>query len=148
MNSAGWRCAALTCPCYSMRMEAPDRRAGPEEPHGEAPGAARLDRTGPGSIDAILAGGRATRRRPSRATWIAAALVGAVCAIGFVLLFVGGGAPAEPSSAPTAAPAPAPRDRGAGGCIGGLGLGLGIGIAIGFALARRQGGDHSSRRRP
>ena len=134
-----------------MLMKAPDRRAGPEAPHGEAPGAASPDRTGPGAIDAILAGGRATRRRPSRATWIAAALVGAVCAIGFVLLFVGGGAPAAPAPTPTAAPAPDPaprRDRGASGCIGGLGLGLGAGIAIGFALARRQGGDHSSRRRP
>jgi hypothetical protein len=101
-------------------------------------------------LAAIVAEGRATRRRPSRLMWLAAAIVGAVCAIGFVLLLVpygepagdgaagGAGRPAEPSRA---------ISRGAG-CAGGLGLGLGLGVAIGFALARRQAGDHSSRKRP
>ena len=36
-------------------------------------------------IAAIVAEGRALRRRPSRSLWIAAAIVGAVCAIGFAL---------------------------------------------------------------
>lgn len=114
-------------------------RAGPEAPRGgsrEPPGTdARLA--------AIVAAGRATRRRPSRLAWIAAAIVGAVCAIGFVLLLVPDG-PGEP-----AAPAEPRRSTPRGlGCAGGLGVGLGLGIAIGFWLARRQAGDHSSRSRP
>lgn len=119
------------------------------------------------AIAAVVAEGRAMRRRPSRLMWIAAAIVGAVCAIGFVLLIgLDGGldGPREPARAggaaePGRAPAPARRAGCAGG-FGGFGLGLGLGVAIGFALgARRRGGgapsrrpaqdaDHSSRRSP
>ena len=131
-------------------MEAPEpRRAGPEEPPGggpsEAPEAVR--------IAAIVAGGRATRRRPSRAAWIAAGIVGAICALGFVLLLGPGGAPGEQAGAAGAPGRARGTPRGAG-CAGGFGLGLGVGMAIGFALARRPGAaaaqdaDHSSRKRP
>ena len=99
----------------------------------------RADATSDAQIAAIVAAGRATRRRPSRGTWIAAVAVSAICALGFVLLIVGSGA-GEPS-------APAPS-RAAGGCAGGLGLGIGLGIGIGFLLGRRQRADHSSRSRP
>jgi hypothetical protein len=86
-------------------------------------------------IAAIVAGGRATRRSPSRATWIAAAVVGAICALGFVLLVAWGGEPdaAAPAAGGSAEPR---RPASGGGCAGGLGLGLGLGLAIGFALGR------------
>jgi hypothetical protein len=122
-------------------MTAPELRSGLEEPAGgglrEAPDA---------RIAAIVAGGRATRRRPSRGAWIAAAVVGAICAIGFVLLLAVEGQPEERAGA--LEPARASARGGATGCLGGLGLGLGLGVAIGFGLARRQPGDHSSRSRP
>ncbi|HWO18367.1 MAG TPA: hypothetical protein VNO30_06310 [Kofleriaceae bacterium] len=112
-------------------------------------------------IDAIISQGRATRRRPARGAWIAAAIVGAICAIGFVLLLVPGAAPGGDSSDRPAAdgsgagPRAAPRrTAGRAGCAGGLGVGLGIGLGIGFgigfAMGRRQAGprDHSSRSSP
>jgi hypothetical protein len=108
-------------------------------------------------IAAIVAEGRATRRRPSRSTWIAAAIVSALCAIGFVLLLGPVGAPGDPAGAGGSAEVSregareAPRRAARGlGCAGGLGLGLGIGLALGFALGRRQAGarDHSSRSSP
>jgi hypothetical protein len=88
-------------------------------------------------LAAIVAAGRATRRPASRATWLAAAVVGALCAVGFVLLVLGDGEPA-PESARVAR----------GGCAGGLGVGLGLGIGIGFFLGRRQRDGHSSRSSP
>jgi hypothetical protein len=129
-------------------MEAPEpRRAGPEEPRGGGPREAAR-------IAAIVAAGRATRRGPSRPTWIAAGIIGAICALGFVLLLLLGGAPRERASA-SGAPEPARGTARGAGCAGGFGLGLGLGIAIGFALARRpssapraQDADHSSRKRP
>ena len=122
-------------------MEVPEPcRAAPEEPRRggprEAPEHAR--------IAAILAGGRATRRPASRAAWLAAVIVGSICAIGFVLLLALDG---EPGRAGGDHAPPHASSRGAG-CAGGLGLGLGLGIAIGFLLARRQSADHSSRNRP
>ena len=96
-------------------------------------------------IAEIMAGGRATRRRSSRAMWLAAMLVGAVCALGFALLLVSGGdagGPAAGSGAPAALPPTARESR--TGCAGGLGLGLGLGLAVGYALGRR----HSSRSSP
>lgn len=90
----------------------------------------------------VLAAGRATRRRPARATWIAAAAVGVICALGFVLLLLDGG-----GGSGGAAGEPA-RGASSTGCAGSLGLGLGLGLGIGFVLGRRQRADHSSRRRP
>jgi len=106
-----------TCPWYSIVME-----GGREDPR----------------IAAIVAAGRATRRRPSRAAWIAAAIAGVICALGFALLLAGGGGPREPAGADGPAREPRGTPRGAG-CAGGLGLGLGLGLAIGFALGRRRG---------
>ncbi len=104
-------------------------------------------------IAAIVAEGRATRRRPSRPAWIAAAIVGAICALGFVLLLAPGD-PAGAGGSPEASrevSREAPRRAARGlGCAGGLGLGLALGVALGFALGRRQAGarDHSSRSSP
>lgn len=112
---------------YAIPMEAPE-----DEPR----------------IAAIVAGGRATRRPPSRGAWIAAAAVGAVCAIGFVLLVARSGEPTSPAPGPGGAAEASRSTARGGGCAGGLGVGLGLGIAIGFALARRQAGAHSSRKRP
>jgi hypothetical protein len=102
--------------------------------------AASADAGAAARIAEILAAGRATRRRPAQATWIAAAAVGAICALGFVLLLLdggGGGSAGEPA-----------RGASGTGCAGSLGLGLGIGIGIGFVLGRRQRKGHSSRNRP
>jgi hypothetical protein len=125
-------------------MEAPEpRRVGPEKPRGGGPREAAR-------IAAIVAAGRATRRGPSRPTWIAAGIIGAICALGFVL-FVLGGAPGERAGA-SGAPEPARGTPRGAGCAGGFGLGLGLGLGLGFALARRPGGaqdgGHSSRKRP
>jgi hypothetical protein len=103
-------------------------------------------------IAAIVAGGRATRRPVSRAAWLAAGIVGAICAIGFVLLLAldgePGGEPAGGSERAAGDRAPPRASSRGAGCAGGLGLGLGLGIAIGFAIARRQAADHSSRKKP
>lgn len=104
---------------------------------------------GEARIAEIVASGRATRRGSSRAMWLAASLVGAVCALGFALLLVSGddaGSPGSGGSAgsgATVAPPPAAREA-RSSCAGGLGLGLGLGLAAGYALGRR----HSSRSKP
>jgi hypothetical protein len=90
-------------------------------------------------VEAILEHGRRTRRPTPRGLWIAAAIVGLVCAAGFVALLLGD-------------PEPGPRlERRASGGGGGLGLGLVIGacagVVIGFAIARQRA-DHSSRNKP
>jgi hypothetical protein len=99
-------------------------------------------------IAAIVAAGRATRRPVSRAAWLAAGIVGAICAIGFVLLLALDGAPATGSEGVAGGHVSARASSRGAGCAGGLGLGLGLGIAIGIAIARRQAADHSSRNRP
>lgn len=124
----------------------------------DAPDPARPAASDDARLAEIVAGARATRRPPTRAMWIAAAIVGVLCAVGFVLLFVAGGAADEATNevtnsapgAPSAASPSLDRPRAfrGTGCAGGLGLGLAAGLAIGFWLGRRQGGDHSSRSRP
>lgn len=124
----------------------------------DAPDSTRPAASDDARLAAIVAGARAARRPPSRAMWIAAAIVGALCAVGFVLLFVAGGATDEAAREATnrtpgapSAVVPSPERPAAfrgTGCAGGLGLGLAAGLAIGFWLGRRQGGDHSSRSRP
>lgn len=99
------------------------------------------DRESRAALDDILAHGRRTRTPVSRGVWIAALVVGVVCAIGFAVLLL-----AEPSAEGPRAPA---RTASSGG--GGLGIGLVIGacagIVIGFAISRQRA-DHSSRNKP
>lgn len=99
------------------------------------------ERNSSAALDAILEHGRRTRKPVTRGLWIAALLVGVVCAIGFAVMVL-----AEPSSAGPRAPA---RTASSGG--GGLGIGLVIGacagIVIGFAIGRQRA-DHSSRNNP
>jgi len=87
-------------------------------------------------IAVIVAGGRATRRRPSRALWLAAAVVGALCAIGFALLL----ARDEGRDAAAGSVGPARSSARSTGCVGGLGIGLGLGLGLGFVLGRRRRG--------
>lgn len=91
-------------------------------------------------VEAILEHGRRTRRPTPRGLWIVAAIVGVVCAAGFVIMLLGD---------PEPGPRLARRASGSGG--GGLGIGLVIGacagVVIGFAIARQRA-DHSSRNRP
>jgi hypothetical protein len=92
------------------------------------------------AIEAILEVGRRTRKPTPRWLWIAAAIVGVICATGFAVVMLGDAEPADP---------PVARRSSSGG--GGLGIGLvigaGGGVVIGFALARQRR-DHSSRSRP
>ena len=104
-------------------------------------------------IDAILAVGRDTRKPASRGLWIAAAIVGAVCAAGFAIMMLGDPAPPahrlerrpEAASASSASSASSPGGRSGLGI--GLWIGAGVGVVIGFAIARHRG-DHSSRNSP
>jgi hypothetical protein len=87
------------------------------------------------AISAITDAARAQRRKPSRALWITAAVIGIVAVIGFVALML------ADASAPTKKPT-GTREGGTGFTIG-LIVGGALGIAIGYTLAR-----HSSRKRP
>ena len=87
------------------------------------------------AIRAIAEAARANRKQPSRALWIAAALVGIGAAIAFVVLMFADGS-ATPTKPAT------PSDHGSGFTIG-LVIGGVVGIAIGYSIAR-----HSSRKRP
>lgn len=75
-------------------------------------------------------------RRPSRGTWIAAALVGVICLVAAAFVWLSEPAPvAKPQ-----ATSPPPRS----GFATGLVVGLAAGFAIGFAIARRARRDQSS----
>ncbi|HEU0029590.1 MAG TPA: hypothetical protein VFQ53_03080 [Kofleriaceae bacterium] len=95
------------------------------------------------AIAKILAVGRATRKRPSRALWIAAAIVGVACAVTFVVLMTA--EPAPPAARPTTPPE---TDHGVG-FVTGVVVGLLVGLALGVALARQRAApDHSSESKP
>lgn len=104
------------------------------------------------AASAIVEQARRSRRRASRGTWIASAIVGGLCAIAFVVALVSsGGAGSSSPGGPGGASGPsAPPARASEPGLGfptGLAIGLGVGIAIGLLIAR-QLGDHSSRNRP
>jgi drug/metabolite transporter (DMT)-like permease len=97
------------------------------------------------ALAAIVASGRQTRKPTPRWMWIAAAVVGVLCAAGFAVFML---SPAEPSAHPLVRRADADTGSGLGT---GLVIGAGLGIVIGFAITRssgRQRGDHSSRNNP
>lgn len=95
-------------------------------------------------LAALLADARHNRRRPSRGWWLAAAVIGSLCAVGFVLaMWV---APAAPASTLPAA-VPTTARPGGPGFTAGLVIGLGGGLLLGVAIAR-QLASHSSRSRP
>lgn len=78
----------------------------------------------------ILRAAKAQRRGSSRGLWIAALVIGAICAIGFVLLFVGDRAGAT-------TPPRVIEDHGLGFGAGVV-LGVTVGIVIGYAIARQR----------
>lgn len=90
-------------------------------------------------IEAILERGRGTRKPLPRGLWIAAAVVGAICAAGFAVAMLG---TAAPGGAQATRSAPDGAGFGTGIVVGAAG-----GLAIGFALARQRR-DHSSRNSP
>lgn len=83
----------------------------------------------------ILRAAKAERRKPSRGLWIVAAVIGASCAIGFVLLFVG-------ERSPQAVTTPV-EDRGLGFGAGIL-VGVVVGIAVGYSIARQRQSDRNT----
>ncbi|HET7501679.1 MAG TPA: hypothetical protein VFK02_11765 [Kofleriaceae bacterium] len=101
-------------------------------------------------IRAILEVGRQTRKPTPRWLWIAAVVVGVICATGFVVAMLGERAATSPprpvAGAPAAGPA-SPRARTRPGLGVGLLFGAGAGAVIGVAIARQRRG-HSSRRSP
>jgi hypothetical protein len=99
-----------------------------------SPGMARDD-----EVEAILEHGRRTRQPTPRGLWIAAAIVGAVCAVGFMFMML-----AEPATSPSV---PHRESSGGGGLGIGLAIGLCAGVVIGFAIGRQRA-DHSSRNKP
>jgi hypothetical protein len=101
-------------------------------------------------IAAIVELGRRTRRPLPRWLWIAAAIVGVVCAIGFVIVLVADHAPAGPAPA-RSEPGGRPPGTGAGtrersGLLTGLMIGAAVGLVIGVAIGRQR--SHSSRNSP
>lgn len=83
--------------------------------------------------------GRRTRKPTPRWLWLAAGVVGTLCAVGFVLLILG---------APAAHVPHAVNGSQTGSGLGtGLAIGAGVGIVIGFVIARQRA-DHSSRNSP
>ena len=90
-------------------------------------------------IQAILEVGRQTRKPTPRWLWITAALVGVICATGFLVAFLGDTeAPGRPV---------ARRASPGAGFATGLWIGAAGGVVIGFAVGRHRR-DHSSRNRP
>lgn len=91
--------------------------------------------------------GRRTRTPTPRWLWIAAVFIGAICAVCFTVMMLGG---REPTSHSPSVP-PSHRVEQRSGTGSGLGLGLmigtGVGIVIGFSIGRQRL-SHSSRRRP
>jgi uncharacterized membrane-anchored protein YhcB (DUF1043 family) len=92
-------------------------------------------------VQDILEVGRRTRKRPSRAMWIAACVVGIGGVIGFLIVVFSGG------EAATTTPNAQPTERGLG-FSSGLVLGIAIGVALGFVIARQRFADHSSSNKP
>lgn len=91
------------------------------------------------AIAAIAARARQSRKPTPRWMWIAAAVVGALCAAGFVIFMA---SPGEPPAHPLA------RTSDTGSGLGtGLVIGAVVGVVIGFTIARQRG-DHSSRNNP
>jgi hypothetical protein len=88
-------------------------------------------------IAAILESGRQTRRRTPRGLWIAAIVIGAICAAGFAVAML---APRDPT-----AHVRERRDVERHGP--GLGLGLVIGVAAGIAIGVVAGMSIERRRR-
>jgi hypothetical protein len=110
-------------------------------------------------LQAIAALGRQTRTPIPRWLWIAAAVVGGICAIGFTGMLLGAHEP--PGPPPRQAPGPRSdprigqrsdpridqRPAGPSGLGIGLAIGLAAGIMIGFSIARQRR-SHSSRNSP
>jgi hypothetical protein len=108
-------------------------------------------------IQAIVEIGRRTRKPNPRWLWVAATVVGVVCAAGFVVAMLGtpGASGDPPGAAASDPPGRLPRhspgrsvDGRAGWGLGtGLVLGVGAAIVIGGAVARQRR-RHSSRKIP
>ena len=102
-------------------------------------------------IRIILELGRRTRTPTPRWLWIAAVVIGAVCAVCFTAMMLGGREPPSqsPGPGPSARPShPVEQRPGTGSGLGlGLMIGTGVGLVIGFSIGRQRL-SHSSRRRP
>jgi hypothetical protein len=94
-------------------------------------------------IAAILNSGRQNRRRAPRGLWVAALIVGAVCAAGFAIAML------APADRTMHLPERREVERGPGlgfGLVIGAAAGIAIGVFAGISLERQR--SHSSRRSP
>jgi hypothetical protein len=87
--------------------------------------------------DPLLARARAARPRPSRALWVVALAVAAVCGGGFVALLLTD-TPAVRDRPTATAPATTAPEPGSRGFLGGLVVGMIAGGLVGYAAARRR----------
>ena len=86
-------------------------------------------------VEALLAGAKATRKRPSRGLWLAALVVSVACVIGLSYgLITSWDAEPEATKLPEGSTT---RSSGTGFGLG-LMIGLAAGVAIGSALALRK----------
>ncbi len=94
-------------------------------------------------IDEILDIGRATRKRTPQVIWLTAMLVGAACAIGFVIILF---------TDPAATESPRLGSRQPPSFLTGLLIGLAVGASVGLALGRYRRAavapDHSAANSP
>ncbi|HEY5926927.1 MAG TPA: hypothetical protein VIV11_34810 [Kofleriaceae bacterium] len=86
-------------------------------------------------VEALIAGAKATRKRPSRGLWFAALIVSVACVIGLAYGLI-----TNWDAKPEVVKSDAVRASSSSGSGFGLGLviGLGAGIAIGSVLALRK----------
>jgi hypothetical protein len=98
-------------------------------------------------LQAIAELGRKTRTPTPRWLWITAAVIGAVCAVGFAAMMLGARDPAHRPARQLPSQVVDSRSVAGGGLGIGLVIGLGVGIVIGFSIARQRR-SHSSRNSP
>jgi len=114
------------------------------------PGVARpadADPTRAAEIQAIVEHGRRTRTPTPRWLWLAAVVVGAVCAAGFLIAMLDAREPVETTRLSVDGKPVVRRPTGSGGLGIGLAIGTCVGIVIGFSIARQRA-PHSSRNSP
>jgi drug/metabolite transporter (DMT)-like permease len=101
-------------------------------------------------IEAIVEIGRRTRKPTPRWMWIAATLVGAICATGFAVGVLGYREPQgePPDHRPSHRPSHVDGRPAASSGLGiGLVIGAAAGLVVGFSIARQRR-SHSSRNNP
>jgi hypothetical protein len=105
-------------------------------------------------IAEIAEAGRRTRKAAPRGMWIAAVVIGGLCAIGFAIAMLAGGEPGPRVARHASVGSSSHAGVGTLTISPPLGVGLVVGlvagVVIGIAIGRQRSAarDHSSRKRP